>query len=282
MLDPLPSRVITVGSGTIPHPLSKLCSEAIKHLVNPTNLPRNNISTKHEVFCLIFINEEMTPLPAESVLALADIRAMYPSVNIEEAVQEVKRRLEEDPSTLGLSASTIAEGLRLCIKCNCVQFRGRFYIPCKGCAQGNCHACTFTDIWVGKIVDKHIRTSNIDSVFFTIYRDDALDILKRGKVDEPALRQELDLLHPDVKWDVTCEMEGGFLDMFIMIKNGRIEWKTYTKTPPLYLSKISCHDPQIFKGIPKGVGYRLRLTNSTKETFRENVELYSRSMALSG
>ena len=67
-----------------------------------------------------------------------------------------------------------------------------------------------------------------------------------------------------------------------MIKNGRIEFKTFTKTPPLYLNKISCHDPKIFKSIPKGVGHRLRLTNSTNETFRENVELYYRAMALSG
>ena len=127
---------------------------------------------------------------------------------------------------------------------------------------------------------KHIRTSNIDSVFFSIYRDDGLDILKNGKVDEPALGQELDSLHPNVKWDVTCEKEGGYLDLFLMIKNGRIEWKTYTKTPPLYLSRMSCHDPQIFKGIPKGVGYRLRLTNSNNETFKEDVELYSRSLGM--
>ena len=48
------------------------------------------------------------------------------------------------------------------------------------------------------------------------------------------------------------------------------------------MSKFSCHDPKNFKGIPKGVGYRLRITNSTNETFKENVELYSRSMAISG
>ena len=107
---------------------------------------------------------------------------MYPSVDIEEALEKVKSKLELDPSPLGFSAATIAEGLRICIKCNCVQFKEQFYIPCKGCAQGTCHACTFTDIWVGSIVDKHIRKSNIDSVFFSMYRDDALDILKNGKL----------------------------------------------------------------------------------------------------
>ena len=67
-----------------------------------------------------------------------------------------------------------------------------------------------------------------------------------------------------------------------MIKDRRIEWRTFTKTPPLYLNKISCHDPSVFKSISTGVGYRLRLTNSSNETFKENVELYSRAMATSG
>ena len=67
-----------------------------------------------------------------------------------------------------------------------------------------------------------------------------------------------------------------------MIKDGNVEWKTFTKTPPLYLNKISCHDPKVFKSISTGVGYRLRLTNSTNATFRENVELYSTAMATSG
>ena len=72
------------------------------------------------------------------------------------------------------------------------------------------------------------------------------------------------------------------MDLFLMIKDGRVEWKTFTKTPPLYLNRLRCHDPKVFQSIPKGVGYRIRLTNSNNETFREYVELYSRAMATSG
>ena len=54
------------------------------------------------------------------------------------------------------------------------------------------------------------------------------------------------------------------------------------KRHPLYLNRISCHDPKVLQGISTGVGYRLRLTNSSNETFRENVELYSRTMENSG
>ena len=64
-----------------------------------------------------------------------------------------------------------------CMECNCFKFRGRFYIPCKGCAQGTYHACTFTDLWVAKNVEKHLETSNIDLIVYSIYRDDGHEIL---------------------------------------------------------------------------------------------------------
>ena len=72
------------------------------------------------------------------------------------------------------------------------------------------------------------------------------------------------------------------MDLYLMIQDGEIQWKTYTKTPLLFLQRSSCHDPLVFKGIPKGVGQRLRLTNSTNEGFKEGVEEYSRAMATSG
>ena len=198
---------------------------------------------------------------------------MYPNTDVEEGLREVKSKLEADPSPLGISAEYLTESLKLCMECNCVQFQGNFYIPCRGCAQGPCHACDFTDIWMGTVVKKHVETSNIDSILFSIYRDYGLDILPNGKVDEPALGQYMDSLHPNLEWELNFEKEGGYLDLFLMIKNGKIEFKTFTKTPPLYLNRISCHDPKIFKSIPKGVGHRLRLTNSTNQTFRENVNV---------
>ena len=129
---------------------------------------------------------------------------------------------------------------------------------------------------------KHIETTQIDSILFSIYRDDSLDILRRGLIDEQEYRNHMDSLHRNLRWDVNCTKEGPYLDLWLMLRDGKIEWKTYTKTPPLYLHRRSCHDPTVTKGIPKGVGIRLRMTNSTEEGFDENVELYSRALAVSG
>ena len=205
MVDPVPIRVITVGTGTPIQNLSKLCSKSIEHLTTPENLPRHNRSTKEVVKRIFFINDQYTPLPPDSAIALCDVKSMYPNTDVAEGIAEIKSRLETDPSPIGLSADYLAECLKLCMECNCVQFKDKFYIPCRGCAQGPCHACDFTDIWMGTVVKKHVETSNIDSILFSIYRDDSLDILKNGKVDEPALRQEMDSLHPNLTWDIQVE-----------------------------------------------------------------------------
>ena len=134
-----------------------------------------------------------------------------------------------------------------------------------------------------KHLNLDLETSNINSILYSIYRDDGHDILTGGIADQEAYQKHLDGLHPNLKWDLTCAREGGYLDLFLLInQEGYIKWRKITKTPPLYLSRISCHDPSVFKGIPKGVSHMLRMTNSTDKTFIENVELYARAMALSG
>ena len=67
-----------------------------------------------------------------------------------------------------------------------------------------------------------------------------------------------------------------------MLRGGKIKWKTYTKTAPVYLHKQSCHDVKVFNGIFKGVALRIRETNSTEEGFNATVEEFNRAFANSG
>ena len=227
MVNPVPIRTITVGTGT---PVHRLCSMAIQHLATKEHLPSMDSSTKEAVRRIIFINENHTPLSPEAAFAFSDIQSMYDNVDCKEGLEEVKTQLEKGPSPLRMSIKFLTEGLKICLDCNCVQFKNQFFIPCKGCGQGTCHACTLTDLWVGKVIKKHLELSNIDSVLYSIYRDDGRDILTRGMEDQEAYQNHLDSLHPNLTWDLTCTTEGGYLDLFLMIKDGKVEWKTFTKT----------------------------------------------------
>ena len=282
MLNPVPIRTIAVGCGTPVHPLSKLCQLAIEHLTSKEELPRNCKSTKDVLKVVADINETKTPLPDNAVLVLADIDQMYPNVDIDEGLSSIKRRLEANPSPLGISPDTIVSGLKICMRCNCVQFKDKFYIPNRGVAMGNCVSCDFSDIWMGDITEKHLNTTTIQTLHFIIYRDDVLDILTDGIHMKRILVDHLNNLHPNLTWTVECAKEGGYLDLWLMLENGRIEWKNYKKAPAVYVGPDSCHDPMVRNSIVKGVGLRLRINSSKDEYFEESAEDAAKAFKVSG
>ena len=282
MLNPVPIRTIAVGCGTPVHPLSKLCQLAIEHLTSKEELPRNCKSTKDVLKVVNEINETKTPLPDDTVLALADVDKMYPNVDIEEGLSSVKRRLEVNPSPLGISPDTIVSGLRICLRCNCVQFKDKFYLPNRGVAMGNCVSCDFSDIWMGDVTEKHLNTITIQTLHFILYRDDALDLLPNGDQMKRILTDHLNNLHENLTWTVEYAKEGGYLDLWLMLENGRIEWKNYKKAPAVYVGPDSCHDPMVRSSIVKGVGLRLRINSSKDEYFEESVEDAAKAFKVSG
>ena len=95
-------------------------------------------------------------------------------------------------------------------------------------------------------------------------------------------KTHLESLHPNLSFDLRSGKEGEYLDLWLMLKDGKIERKVFTKSPPVYLSPKSCHDPAVFNGIYKGVGHRIRMNSSTDEYFDEAVEKFSRAFAVSG
>ena len=191
MMDPVPIRSITVGCGTPVQPISKVCQLGIEHLTSKDELPRNCKSTKEVLETVIEINKD-------TVIVSCDVSKMYPNVDVEEALSSVERRLQTNPSPLGLSPATIVSGLRICMRCNCVQFKDKFYLPNRGVAQGACHACDFSDIWMGDITQKHLDTCPVDTLHFSLYRDDGLDFMSGDEEKKEALKNHLNNLHPNL------------------------------------------------------------------------------------
>ena len=208
---------------------------------------------------------------------------MYPNVDTEEARDIIGVKYEDDPSDIvELPTDQIIEALKICQECNCVTFNNRFYLPCRGCAMGPAHGCDLTDIWLGPTAKKHVETCPVETVGFTIYRDDAFELLIKGETDLPEYLEHLDSLHPNIKWETKCGREGPLLDLYLYIKNGKIESKIFSKSELNYLPPNSCHDRSVFKGLYKTVGLRLRLNNSEDSDFDEAVERYSKAFAISG
>jgi hypothetical protein len=112
----------------------------------------------------------------------------------------------------------------------------------------------------------------VETLHFTLYRDDGLDVLLNGEQDLAAFDEHINGLHQNLQWTVNCGCEGGYLDLWLMIENGRIEWRNFKKIPPVYVGPDSFHDPAFRGAFVKGVGHRLRIYSSKTEYFAESVE----------
>ena len=157
----------------------------------------------------------------DTIMVFPDVNKMYPNVPPEEGLASIERRLQTNPSPLGLSPETIVSGLKICLRWNYVQFQDMYYLPNRGVAMGACHACDFADIWMGNITVKHLDTCPLETLHFILYRDDGLDQLRNGKQEIRILQDHLNNLHPNLSWTLSFGKE----DLWLMIENGRIEWK---------------------------------------------------------
>ena len=56
-----------------------------------------------------------------------------------------------------------------------------------------------------------------------------------SKNDLEEYKEHLTTLHPNLTFETRSGKEGEYLDLYLMIKNGTIEWRTFFKTPPVYV-----------------------------------------------
>ena len=143
--------------------------------------------------------------------------------------------------------------------------------------MGPCHSCDYVDIFMGELDEKLVEKmdeENIPHTGFKIFRDDSWDILLNADEDLPKYEDILDSLHPSIKWTLNVGDSDNFhalefLDLTIMIIDGKIETDLFAKDVPIFLPKNSCHPPHVFTSIVKSVGYRLNV-NCSIDKFLDN------------
>ena len=70
---------------------------------------------------------------------------MYPIITLDHGIRAVRRKLLDRDSE-SPSVECIIDAIKLIRTCSNIQFKGRHYIPIKGCNQGPKNACGYTDI----------------------------------------------------------------------------------------------------------------------------------------
>ena len=71
------------------------------------------------------------------------------------------------------------------------------------------------------------------------------------------------------------------LDLSIHFVDSQLETDVFAKDIPIYLSRKSCHPPQVFPAIVKSVGLRLRTNCSLDRFMSPRIEEYTRYLLAS-
>ena len=210
-------------------------------------------------------------LPATAVNIGCDVVKLYPSIDMAMGLAAVKKWLQMYPNPDGLPLQFIMELGEICVEENACEFLGRFFCPNCGTATGPPHACDFADIFMGELdqeIVQEFSRRDIETTGWTIYRDDGWTVALNGLDDVPAIEDILQNLHPNIKWEINPRgpsvppgigVDGQVvdrsvlehLDLSIHFVDNQLETDVFAKDIPIYISRKSCHPPQIFPAVTK-------------------------------
>ena len=184
----------------------------------------------------------------------------------------------------------LKEMLRLILQENSFQFIGKDYLQIHGTAMGTKMAASFADIFMAKIETEIINHCTKKALVWKRYIDDVFSLWDTSKEEVNTFIEQANSYHPTIKFTAEIsDKEITFLDTRIY-KGARFEKKsildTRTHFKPTetfqYTQFKSCHPPGVKKGFIKGEALRLLRTNSSKETFEENINKFKQNLRLRG
>ena len=176
--------------------------------------------------------------------------------------------------------------LRLILQENSFQFIGKDYLQIHGTAMGTKMAVSFADIFMAKIETEIINHCTKKPLVWKRYIDDVLSLWDTSKEEVNTFIEQANSYHPTIKFTAEIsDKEITFLDTRIykgegLKKKSILDTRTHFK--PTETFQYTCNPPGVKKGFIKGEALRLLRTNSSKETFEENINKFKQNLRLRG
>ena len=171
----------------------------------------------------------------------------------------------------------IREMLRLILPEISFQFNGKDFLQTHCTAMGTKTAVSLAKIETA-IIDQHstrplLWKRYIDDVFslWDTNRKEINNFIEHANNYHPTIKFTADISDKEIIFLDTCIYKGARFE-----KESILDTHTYFKPPETfqYTHFKSCHPPGVKKGFVKGEGLRLLRTNSSEETFVENIRIF--------
>ena len=225
---------------------------------------------------LVNMLDKINP-PQHFQIIPADVDNLYPSINIDEALDAIYEFLCDRTGFPRTRTNFLIKLLRWVLRNNYVSFGDFTYLQIQGTAMGTpCAvvvACIFMHIIEEEALALFKRRYYISSTLFLFKRfiDDYVIIVSdydTGLILMDLLNARRTSINITFK---ICNTEAEFLDLTLYktYPIHQLAVKAYSKpiNKYLFLPPSSCHPPHIFNGWIHGYGRRLRLNCSTDSDF---------------
>ena len=200
----------------------------------------------------------------DEVLISFDIKALYTSVPVEDALKAVNNRLQCDQSLedwCGYTRETILALLKLCLNCSYFKFRDNHYSMEDGLAMGSPVSPPVANLFMAEFEESALASFEKEKPKkWQRYVDDVISIVKRSLVRE--LLEHLNSRHKNILFTFEIEKDGclPMLDLVLhRTENGRINTTVFRKPTHTerYLPFTSHHPSSMKRSVVKSLLHRV-------------------------
>jgi hypothetical protein len=205
-------------------------------------LPSNIQDTTH----LLLRLKEVANLPEGTLLVTLDVKALYPNINISEALKAAKHTLDKHRlDSHPVSNNDIVRLLSLVLRCNNFECNDSHYLQIQGVAMGTKAAPTIANLFMGEFEDEHVYPYHLSILLWLRFIDDILMLWTHGLEELMTFIDHLNSVHRTIKFTANWSyIKMNVLDILIYVKpNGTLGTKLYIKPTDthMYLHYSSCH-----------------------------------------
>lgn len=192
--------------------------------------------------------------------------SLFTKVPIDEAMQVVTQKLQED-STLGgrtaIPAGTLCELIRLCLTSTYFQLGECFYEQREGAAMGSPLSPVIANLYMEHFERLAVDTSPLQPKLWLRYVDDTFVVWPHGQDALHAFLQHLNGVRDSIQFTMEAESnkEISFLDVLVRRSDKGLSTSVFRKKTHTdrYLNYSSHHHPRVLAGVVKCL--RLRAAN---------------------
>ena len=230
--------------------------------------------------------QTLKDLPSNCILVTMDVSSLYTNIDQEEGAEACYEKLEERKHK-NIPSAILKKLILLVLRCNIFRFQTIFYTQRKGTCMGTPMAPNYANLFMDKfeqnLLTEFYQKTGIRPLMWWRYIDDIFFVWKDGNDDLKKFIKFAQNFSEDKKMKSKMQFtvsqsteEVSFLDVRVMLKDGKIETSVYSKPTDshLYLNHKSNHPRHILKNIPRSQFFRLRRICSDTTDFMRQCNNY--------